>query len=144
TGAEITGAAGQVLLDGLPPNAGLTAVTVNALEDQTGTSATWSVTAYAVCSNPVDGLERTAATSVSNSTGSRLVTASCSPGKSVIGAGGTINSSNGQVVLDALFPQPDLTGATIAAFEDDTGLPGNWSVTAVAICAADVQVETDF
>ena len=90
-GAEITGAGGQVLLDGQLPNAQLTSVTANAVEDETGTSAAWSVTAYAICAKAVTGLQRVAVASAVDSSSNRLAAAPCPTGKSVIGMGGTIN-----------------------------------------------------
>ena len=141
-GAAITGAAGQVLLDGQLPNATPTAVTVNALEDETGAAVNWSVSAYAICSTVIAGLQRVAFAGTSNSDASRLVSAHCPAGKSVIGLGGTINSANGQVVLDAVFPDSGLTSASIAAFEDGTGNSANWSLTAYAICANSAQLVT--
>ena len=103
SGAEIVGAFTQVLLDGQFPNPGLTAVTVNALEDETGTSGTWSLKAYAICANLITGLQRVAVTGATDSAAPKVATATCPGGKAVIGLGGSINSPNGQVVLDAVF-----------------------------------------
>ena len=55
---------------------------------------------------------------------------------------GTINSPNGQVVLDSLFPDIAVTSANIAAAEDATGNSANWSLTAYAICASTTQLVT--
>ena len=135
TGADLNTFPGQVLLDDLRPDSGLTNVTVNALEDQTGNSTNWSVTAYAVCAAPVQGLTRVSAASPLDSTSNRVVHAACPGGRRLTGAGGDINTLNGQVVLDASFPELDASGSGFAAFEDDTGNPANWSLTAYAICA---------
>ena len=88
----------------------------------------------------IAGLQRVAVAGASNSDVSRLVSAPCPAGKSVISMGGTINSANGQVVLDAVFPDAGLTSGSIAAFEDGTGNSANWSLTAYAICAASAQL----
>ena len=135
TGGDLNTFVGQVLLDDMRPNAGLTNVTVNALEDETGNSTNWSVTAYAVCAAPVQGLTRVSAASALDSTSNRVVHAPCPGAKQLTGAGGDINTLNGQVVLDASFPELDASGSGFAAFEDDTGNPVNWSLTAYAICA---------
>ena len=135
-GGEITSANGQVLLDGLFPNAILTQATVNALEDESGNTAAWQVSAYAICSNPVAGLVRAATTSAPGSPPSVVARAPCPAGKSLLSTAGTINSPNGQIVLDATFPDSNLTEAGFAAFEDETGNAGDWSLTAYAICAA--------
>ena len=134
-GADLNTFVGQVLLDDLRPDAGLTSVTANALEDETGNSTNWSVTAYAVCAAPVQGLARVTAGSALDSTANKVVRAPCPAGKQVTGMGGDINTFNGQVVLDATFPELDASGSGFAAFEDDTGNPANWSLTAYAICA---------
>ncbi len=136
-GAAIIGAPGQVLLDGQLPNGQLTSVTANAVEDETGTSAAWRITAYAICANAVTGLQRVTVASAVDSDNNRIATAPCPTGKSVIGMGGTIN---GQGVLDAVFPDIPLTSANITAFEDATGNAGNWSVTAYSICAASAEL----
>jgi hypothetical protein len=134
-GADLNTFVGQLLLDDMRPDAGLTNVTVNAFEDETGNSTNWSVTAYAVCAAPVQGLTRVSATSPLDSTSNRVVRAACPGGKQLTGAGGDINTFNGQVVLDATFSELDASGSGFAAFEDDTGNPAGWSLTAYAICA---------
>ena len=49
TGHEIANGKGQVLLDDVVPSEDLTSVRTEAFEDQDGTPAAWSITAYAVC-----------------------------------------------------------------------------------------------
>jgi hypothetical protein len=134
-GGEINSSNGQVLLDEVRPNSTLTGAVVNALEDETGNPQNWSLTAYAICANPVAGLQRMSAQSAVDSSISKVKEVSCPAGKQVTGGGGDINSPNGQVVLDALFPDVALTSFGVAAFEDDTENAGNWSLTAYAICA---------
>lgn len=134
TGGFITGGFGQVVMDRIFPNGGLTSVTVRGYEDEDGTAANWSVRAYAVCGLPPAGLELVTATSASNSLNVKDVRARCSPGKKVIGTGAQIIGGLGQVVIDELIPVPD--SASARAFEDGTGTTANWSVRAYAICAA--------
>jgi len=142
-GADINSANGQVILDGLQPNAALTAVTVNALEDETGNTGNWSVTAYAVCANAIAGLERVSQTSPVDSSPSKFLAPVCPGGKTVMGYGADINSANGQVMLDVL----DVRGGTggggvsVEAIEDETGNASNWSVTGYAICAPGLRRE---
>jgi hypothetical protein len=133
-GADINSFNGQVVLDDLRPNAALTSVTANALEDETGNSINWSVTAYAVCANPIAGLERISETSPLDSAVSKVLFPSCPNGKVATGIGADINTFNGQVMLDVL----DTGGSEnvlVEAVEDETGNPINWSVTAYVICA---------
>ncbi len=69
----------------------------------------------------------------------RVVTAPCPAGKQLTGAGGDINTFNGQIVLDAVYSNAAATGSGFAAFEDDTGNPSPWSITSYGICANSVQ-----
>jgi hypothetical protein len=132
---EINSPNGQVLLEDLTPVAGLASATVKAVEDENGNSGNWSLTAYAICANPIAGLVRVSNTSANDSSNPKLFNASCPAGKQVVGTGGNINTPNGQIVLDAVFPDQTLTTAGIGAWEDDTGNTANWSLTAFAICA---------
>ena len=124
----------QVLLDDLRPSADLTNVVVNALEDETGDAANWTLTASAICATPPPGLERVSATSPLNSA-NKSVTVSCPGAKRVLGAGADINTFNGQVLMDDLRPNAGLTSVTVNGLEDETGNAANWSLTAYAVCA---------
>jgi hypothetical protein len=135
-GGDIVGAPGQVEMDDIIPNASLTSVNVRGLEDQNGTAATWHVTAYAICANPVAGLQRVVATSATNSADGKFATATCPAGKLVTGVGGDIVGGAGQVVMDDFIPFPNpATSVQVVGNEDETGTTANWSVTAYAICA---------
>jgi hypothetical protein len=124
-----------VIAENWTPNATLTAISVTAQEDETGTADGWRVYATALCAEPLPGLERVAATSVGGSASSKEVTATCPAGKRVVGAGGDIRRAHGEVVMTALAPTPDLTGVRVAAREDDTGTEANWYAVAYATCA---------
>jgi hypothetical protein len=136
TGGDVTGGGGQVVLDGIVPNAGLTDVTVFGLEDQNGFAGSWSLRSYAICAPPMPGLELISFTSAPASPGNLSVaTPPCSAGKRVVGVGGGLNGGNGEVVLTKVRPAPDLTTAFVEAAEDDSGFSNSWSLTAYAICA---------
>lgn len=135
-GAEINSANGQVLLEDIRLDSGLRSVTTRAVEDQNGNTANWSLSAYAICSQPVAGLELVSRGGALDSSDSKALEAPCPAGKQVTGFGGDINSPNGQVVMDAVFPNAALTGAGFAAWEDETGNNANWSLTTYALCAA--------
>lgn len=141
TGGEVTGPAGQVVVDGLLPDGALTRATVNALEDETGTADPWTVTAYAICSSPVRGLERVAATSAPDSAAAKHVDAPCPAGKTLTGGGGTMNSADARVRLDSVITMSSSTQfAQTGALEGPGGNSGDWSVSAFAICAASASV----
>jgi hypothetical protein len=134
-GTLIDNASGQELvLDDLRPNAALTSVTANVVEDETGFAPNWSVSAYAICATPPPGLERVANTSPLNSS-TKSVSVSCPGAKRVLGAGADVNTFTGEVLLDDIRPNGSLTSVTVHAVEDETGNPFNWSVTAYAVCA---------
>jgi hypothetical protein len=130
------GAAGQVVMDQLVPNAGLTNVTVQAQEDEDQTALDWQMVAYAVCANPPPGLQRTSVTSEQDSEEIKTVSASCPAGKTLLGTGAAIVDGLGGVVIDDLRPNALLTDVTVTGIEDETGYANAWSATAYAICAS--------
>jgi hypothetical protein len=132
TGAKISGGAGQVVLEGVVPNAQLTSVTVSAHEDADGTPGIWSVTATAICAN-VPGLERVSETVASNQYNVRLASASCPYGKKTLGAGGEIIGGYGQVHMQSI--EPNTVSGIAEAYEGGAGTSNSWSLTAYAICA---------
>ncbi|GAB3400363.1 hypothetical protein GCM10027569_03980 [Flindersiella endophytica] len=142
TGYRVDFATGEVVVDDLLPNGSTTtaptAVTVGAYEeDPVGTP--WQVLAFAVCANPVSGLVRIPATSVSNSSDFDNATAACPAGKVMLGTGYELNGALGEVVVDDFRPNGSTTTAptavTVGAYEADPNFPGNWTITAYAICA---------
>lgn len=131
TGVYIDGVDGQVVLDDFVP--GASTVMVTAYEDQDGTDANWWLRAFAVCADPLPGLEIVTATSASNSLPSKATSATCSSGRRSLGGGAVITGGTGQVVLDTVLPN---SGDTYArAYEDADGTTANWSLTTYAICA---------
>ena len=142
TGADLAGGLGQVVLDDIAPNAGLTAVTAFGVEDGNGTTNNWTIRAFAVCANPPAGLQRVAITSASSSDVDKSSTAPCPAGKDLLGLGGELTGGAGQVALNALNL---LTGppasVRVEASEDEDGQAANWSLTAYAICANGSQRE---
>lgn len=124
-----------VIDENFTPNATLTAASVTAQEDETGTPDEWRVRAMAICSEPLPGLQRVAATSAGGSASYKSVTATCPEGKRVVGSGGDIRRAGGQVTMTAVAPTPDLTAVRVQAYEDDTGTDANWYAVAYAVCA---------
>jgi hypothetical protein len=133
TGAELAGGGGQVAINDIIP--GLKAVTVRGMEDGDGTTVNWSVTAHAICANPVAGLGRAVAASPNDSS-DKAVQADCPAGKRATGVGAELAGGGGEVVLDGLFPLPGLTTGRVEGSEDEGGTAGNWLVRSFAICAA--------
>lgn len=131
TGAHVAGVPGQVLIERIHPVSG--AVRVIAYEDENGFAGNWSLSAYAVCADPLPGLEIVSAVSASDSSSPKGVTVGCSPGKQVVGTGAATANAPGQVRLTAVAPGSQ--SVSIRAYEDESGFAGVWSVRAFAVCA---------
>ncbi|WFE35396.1 hypothetical protein [Micromonospora sp. WMMD975] len=141
TGYELNGATGEAVVDDLRPNGGAatapTAVTVGAYEAD-AFAGNWSVTAYAICANPIAGLVRTTVTGPSNSNDFHSTVATCAAGKVLTGAGYELNGATGEAVVDDFRPNGSSvtapTSITSGAYEEDA-FAGNWTLTSYAICA---------
>lgn len=132
-GGFITGApAGEVTLDDLTPNAGLSSVTASAYETD-GSAANWEVHAVAKCANPLAGLVRVFSASPNNSV-DKSVSVNCPVGTNVIAAGNQTNGGLGDVIIDQIAPSAGLTSVTVSG-KEDAALARNWSIDAYAICA---------
>jgi hypothetical protein len=135
-GADLNVSNGQVLIDRLTPNSALTALTVRAVEDEDGTTASWALRAFAICANPIAGMQRVMVTAPTpNALPSANVQIPCPGGKGLLGAAGQIAGAAGQIVLDAVYSDPGLTTAGFAAWEDETGTAQPWDLTTFGICA---------
>lgn len=125
---------GDVTLDDVRPNAGLTSATVTAYENGS-TSQSWAVGVDAICGSPTANLQRVAATSASNSSSPKVISATCPSGTRLYGLGAELNGAVGNVFFDDMRPNTGLTSVTIAAYENGS-YGSNWTVTAYAICAS--------
>lgn len=123
----------------ITPNVGLTGLTVRALASA---DPSWSVTAYGVCTSiSLPGLERQTFISGADSDVFKSATASCSPGKRVLGTGGLVSGGVSNVLIDDILPHAALDQVTVWGVEGQGGNPDNWTVTAVAICASVSELE---
>ncbi|MBF9131669.1 hypothetical protein I0C86_22265 [Plantactinospora sp. S1510] len=134
-GAELNGSGGNVFLDDLTPNAGLTGATVTGYEN--GAFANnWNITGYAICGNPSANMVRRVLTSAAASpVAASATTAACPAGTRVHGVGAELNGALGAVVIDDLRPNVGLLTATATGAENGP-FAGNWTVTSYAICSA--------
>jgi hypothetical protein len=129
------GGGGQGVITSIVPDGNLSQVRVEANAGTPIRIGEWSVTGYAICANPLPGLQVVSATSAVNSAGVKSVGAVCPAGKQVIGAGGSANGDPGEVSIGFLAPQePELTDVGVMATKI-IGAPVNWNVSAFAICA---------
>jgi len=132
-GAETDGGIGRVELDDLIPAGDH--VTATGFETETGTTDNWTITAHAMCANPVPGLEIRSLASDFGSFDGGGVSETCSAGKKVLGVGGEITGGLGQVSMDSVTPNASLTSVNVDAHEDANGTDNSWNLTAYAICA---------
>jgi hypothetical protein len=133
TGYDVIGSVGgEIVVTTLRPTT--TGVTVAATEDQNRTTASWSITAQAVCANQPAGHTIASFTTPSAPASDRTANATCPTGRNVIGAGFAIsNSGSGQISMSNLA----ITANTVfgVALDDEDGFPAAWSLTTYAICA---------
>ena len=109
-------------------------VEVEAVEDDDGTTGSWTVTATAVCAVRPPGYELVEQTDPSNSTTREAAQADCTGDNVVLGTAAEIDGiSAGDVVIDTIIPTRD--SVRVVANEDQNGTTANWSVAAWAICA---------
>jgi len=135
TASDIDGAAGNVVIDDQTPNAGLNAVTVTAFEDDDGTAADWTVTAVAICANPL-GAQLVTVSSATDSN-NKGVAVACPNGTMLLGAGFDVTGSLGEVFTSGLEPNGQLSTVSATAFEDETGEANAWTLRGYGICAPD-------
>jgi hypothetical protein len=136
-GAEVSNGGRDVVLQLIVPDASLDWAVAAAYEDETGTNASWEVTAYAVCANEPFGLQRV--TGVQDYEDVHVASAQCPAGFELTGLGGYAvgdATSFGQVYLSSLYPVDAAPWeAVILGTEDQTGFGGDWMVVSYAICA---------
>lgn len=90
--------------------------------------------AIATPAQAVPGLVRVVTTSALSSL-NKVQVAACPAGTAVIGGGGFITGGFGQVGIDGLAPLLTGTGFVATAREDANGFVGNWTLSAIALCA---------
>lgn len=138
-GSAVIGGSTRIGINSLVPDQ--TGYTVLAREQSGGSNNAWYVVVTALCApaSALPGLEYVRADSTYDSTSSHRATATCSPGKKLVGAGGLIDSNgSGQdaLVLTAVRPAADLTNLTATGAEAPVGYAGSWRTSAVAVCAS--------
>jgi hypothetical protein len=81
-------------------------------------TSNWKVTSYAFCSEPLNGLERRATTSVSSSADKPASVACSSPTKILLSASGNVTGALGEVVMEKIEPF-GFASSEISAREED-------------------------
>jgi hypothetical protein len=83
----------------------------------------------------VSALQRVVVVSALDSISPKTIAVPCPAGKRLLSLTGTLTGGLGQVVFDDFSPNSALTSGTVTAYEDETGVAGNWNVQGFAICA---------
>jgi hypothetical protein len=133
-GVETNGGNGQVAIDDLIPNLVKNSVSVFGIETPGGLGSNWTITAHAICADPVPGRELRTLEIGPNSDNQGVVLG-CPAGKKLLGLGGEMTGAFGQAVLDNMTPNATLTGASISAREVQGGSTNSWKLKGYAICA---------
>lgn len=113
---------------------------VTATAPRGGTTTPWEVVVTAVCVAPPPGLEyRTVSGPAFDSAARHTAVATCSPGRTVIGMGGSIAPQGGtgheELVLTAVRSNNPNTSVAVSGREDRVGTSRSWNVLATAVCA---------
>ena len=136
-GAEVSHGDDDVVLQIIFPDASLDWVSTNAYEDETGYNGSWEVTAYAVCADPLFGLQRVIGLEAVE--GSHVAAAQCPAGYELLGLGGYSTGgapSFGELYLNDLYPVNAAPWQAVGiASEDETGFGDDWITVSFAICA---------
>jgi hypothetical protein len=113
-------------------------------------AALWRSVGLAICAAflwttpaaAIPGLQFVSSATVADSASIKTTTIACPAGKKVYSAGGAIQirtAGTGKVLLQQVFPAPDLSSVTVQAVEDGVlGFSGTWTVGAQAICGPPV------
>jgi hypothetical protein len=110
-----------------------------AFEDENGTTSQWVLTAFAICADPIVGLQTVTSWGYMQSGDSLYEVVACPPGTKVLSAGGHIFMDTGEVSFTELRPS-SYNGddfVMVRAAEDQTGMSGYgmWRMDAWARCA---------
>jgi hypothetical protein len=137
-GAGLDGGLGDVYIDRIVPDAGLSTVTAHAVEDLDGTTQNWRLSAFVVCAAPPAGLElRRGSLTVPDGHNTTATTvATCSPGKKALGSFGEVVGGGSATIMNRLAPLSTLNGTEFGATTASGTSPGHdWTVAAYAVCA---------
>jgi hypothetical protein len=134
------GAGGRISVTRLQALSPSNTYAVTATEADDGAPGDWALHAYASCAPAPAGLIYVPFSTASNSSSSKVATATCPAGTRVHGTGARLLGDGGQVYLDDVQPSSDLTSVIASAYEDGSGYAGNWQLWAYAVCANPVNL----
>jgi hypothetical protein len=130
-GGGIGGGAGQVIVDDWmqldTTRAGVRGVEANAF------APSWSVTATALCADPLPGRVQVVATTGPSSL-DKFAVATCPPQTELVASGADILSGQGDVMIERMVPDRTTNSVSVLAHEH-TPTGRGWQARASAICA---------
>jgi hypothetical protein len=136
-GASLANGWGQISIKSLDLNDNYTEAA--AIDDEDGYSGAWSITAYAICANPLPGIQHAVWGTASDSVSPKTSTATCTGGTRALSAGWQLrwplNAPQEQVLNTSAFIASGGIGVTTIEYEDDTGFSGTWGELTQTICA---------
>jgi len=124
------------ILDSVYPSANLDSVTARGSRPEWYSDPTRNigVTAYAICVDPVPGLQLFAVPVGADSV-DKPIAVGCPSGATVHSVGGSLTGASGQAFFDAITPGDQLAYGYVSAREDATGYARSWTARAYVICA---------
>jgi hypothetical protein len=134
-GGRINNGNGEVILDLVEPNAGLTSVTVRGTVVAGKSPNGWSVTAFAVCAVNPAGLQLVSSAKGGNSDDRKGLSPICPAGKGLYSIGAEISPGNGQIFLTGTHAI-STSHYSIWADEDADGFLLNWTIFGYGICGS--------
>jgi len=138
TGWSLGDSDGEVFLNAVSQAADLSGVSITGMEDQDGHAGPWRLTTYAVCANPLPGLEMLSGYSVVDSADKNVLLV-CGPGRQRLSIGWSLVGSGGGTPAGQVLAGLGSAGTgwfEVAAHEDDDGYAGNWYLVGRIVCVA--------
>jgi hypothetical protein len=138
-GASLSNGFGQISISDL--TYGGHSASAGAIDDEDGYSGSWSITAYAICANPLPGLQVITTFSSVDSSFLHSATSYCPAGQQVLGSGWSVFLGSLAVTRQLLNIHVDISGGGASpsvgalASEDANGYSGDWQVYVQAVCA---------
>lgn len=135
-GWHLLDTAGEVFVNQIAQAPGLDRVSVTGMEDQDGLATDWRLATYAVCADPLPGLELRTAASVTDSVDKNVLLV-CGDDQRRLSLGWSLTGVGGGTPAGQVLAQPGSSGtnwAQVAAAEDDDGYTGEWRVSGRIVC----------
>jgi hypothetical protein len=137
------GVGGEAEVDDFVPNGGVavapTSIAVGAFETDPNFAGNWSLSAHAICADPLPGQVRAQLAGPGGSPDFQSATAACPAGKTLTGGGYDLLGANGEALVDDFRPGGGVAAApttmTSLAYDADPNFAPNWIQLGYGICA---------